>query len=307
MQTIKAVVGVLRNKNQEILIAQRRKSQFMGGFWELPGGKIEEGETPEQALSRELNEELGIQVKHSSLHQTMVCRYEDRIVELSIYNINQYQNTPIGLEGQTITWVKIIDLNNYQLLPTMTAFINSITLPNKYWITPSNNHQSDGWMAKFNQKLTQDITLIQLRSKMALNIAFIAELHDKCKKNNIKLLLNTINKTFDETYCDGWHLTTGEMLTLAKRPCANDKLLGASAHNLTEALKAQTIGADFIVISPVQATQTHPDAVPLSWDSAADVVDRLNIPVYFLGGMGAKDLDRTLGLGAQGIAGVSAF
>jgi adenine-specific DNA glycosylase len=51
MQTIKAVVGVLRNKHQEILIAQRRKSQFMGGFWELPGGKIEHKESPEQAIT----------------------------------------------------------------------------------------------------------------------------------------------------------------------------------------------------------------------------------------------------------------
>jgi 8-oxo-dGTP diphosphatase len=76
----------------------------MGGFWELPGGKIEHKESPEQAITRELNEELGIQVKHSSLHQTMVYHYEDRIVELSIYNINQYQHTPIGLEGQAITW-----------------------------------------------------------------------------------------------------------------------------------------------------------------------------------------------------------
>jgi 8-oxo-dGTP diphosphatase len=81
MKIIKAVVGVLRNKNQEILIAQRQKAQFMGGFWELPGGKIEANESPEQTISRELKEELGIQVNQVNLHQTKVHHYEDRTVE----------------------------------------------------------------------------------------------------------------------------------------------------------------------------------------------------------------------------------
>ena len=120
-------------------------------------------------------------------------------------------------------------------------------------------------------------------------------------------LINTIDKSFGEPHCDGWHITTGEMSKLNKRPCDEDKLLGASTHNLEEALKAQEIGADFVVISPVQATQTHPDTIPLGWGKAKEVVDKLNIPVYFLGGMGSDDLDKTLKLGAQGIAGVSAF
>ncbi len=307
MKTIKAVVGVLRNKNQEILIAKRKKEQFMGGFWELPGGKIEAGESKEQAIIRELKEELGIQVNQLTFHQTMLHKYEDRTVQLSIYNINEYQNMPFGIEDQAISWVNVNELNNYKLLPTMKVFISSITLPNKYWITPSNNHQSDEWMAKFNQKLNSDITLLQLRSKIALDNSFIAEVHNKCKQNNIKLLINTINKTFNETYCDGWHITTTEMLKLSKRPCADNKLLGASTHNLAEALKAQAIGADFVVISPVQTTKTHPDTLPLGWDSAKEVVDKLNIPVYFLGGMALKDLEKTQQLGAQGIAGVGAF
>ncbi len=307
MKTIKAVVGVLRNKNQEILIAKRKKEQFMGSFWELPGGKIEADESKKQTVIRELKEELGIQVNQLILHQTMMHKYEDRIVQLSIYNINEYQNTPLSAEAQAISWVNIDDLHNYKLLPTMKAFIDSITLPDKYWITPSTDHQSDEWMERFNQKLTQDITLIQLRSKTKLDNGFIQQIHDKCKQNNIKLLLNTVNKTFDELYCDGWHITTTEMLKLNKKPCANNKPLGASTHTLTEALKAQAMGADFVVISPVQVTKTHPDTLPLGWDSAKEVVDKLNIPVYFLGGMGLKDLEKTIKLGAQGIAGVSAF
>ncbi|MBT7839829.1 MAG: 8-oxo-dGTP diphosphatase MutT, partial [Candidatus Thioglobus sp.] len=205
MKTIKAVVGVLHNKDQQILIAKRQSHQFMGGFWELPGGKIEHGESPEVAISRELNEELGIIVDKLSLHQTMVYQYTDRIVELSIYNIDNYLNTPKGVEGQEIAWVSVENLNSYKLLPTMKSFINSITLPNKYWITPSSNHQSDQWIKKFEEKLKQGIKLIQLRSKTKLDITFIEELHNKCKHNNINLLLNTVDKSFHEAYCDGWH------------------------------------------------------------------------------------------------------
>ena len=97
------------------------------------------------------------------------------------------------------------------------------------------------------------------------------------------------------------------MLKIKDRPCADNQLLGVSTHDLTQALKAQAMGADFIVISPVQATQTHPDTVPIGWEVSGEVVKKLNIPVYFLGGMSLNDLNKTLKLGAQGIAGVSAF
>ncbi len=307
MKIIKAVVGVLRNNSGQILIAKRQDHQFMAGFWELPGGKIEGNENIEQTIIRELDEELGIEVVDLSLHQTMQHTYNDRIIELTICNIDRFKKTPAGIEGQQIAWVDIYKLHTYELLPTMKSFINSITLPNKYWITPSSNHQSDEWLAKFDEKMTQDIELIQLRSKIQLESSFIAELHNKCLQHNVKLLLNTVEKSFNEAYCDGWHITTGEMLKLNKRPCDEDKLLGASTHDLIEALKAQEIGADFVVISPVQATQTHPDTIPIGWEKAKEVVDKLNIPVYFLGGMGSDDLDETLRLGAQGIAGVSAF
>ena len=119
--------------------------------------------------------------------------------------------------------------------------------------------------------------------------------------------MNIPNKTFKEDYCDGWHLTANEMLNLKERPCEAEQILGASTHDLNEALKAQSLGVDFVLISPVQATQTHPNTAPIGWNKAKEVVEQLNIPVYFLGGMTLNDLDKTLNVGAQGIAGVGAF
>lgn len=289
------------------MIAKRQSHQFMPGFWELPGGKINKHESKEAAITRELNEELGIVVKRVSLYKQMNHVYADRMVQLWIYNIDEYLNDAAGLEGQEIDWINISDLYNYELLPTMKAFIDSITLPKKYWITPSSNHTSTAWIEKFEQKLNSGISLIQLRSKKTLDGLFITKLYNQCKQNDIKLILNTPNKSFDESYCDGWHITTQEMMGLNARPCADNKLLGASTHNLEEALKAQELGADFVVISPVQATQTHPNTKPIGWKKAKEVVEKLNIPVYFLGGMGLEDLDKALKFGAQGIAGVSAF
>ena len=307
MKTIKAVVGIIHNTDAKILIAKRQDHQFMGGYWELPGGKIEPNETQEAALTRELREELGIEVNQLSLYQTMVHQYEDRLVELYIYNIDQYQHAPRGVEGQEIAWSTLAQLQQYPLLPTMRAFINTMTLPHKYWITPSTEHQSKAWLSRFEQQLDADIELIQLRSKSPLDSQFIADIYAKCRQKNVKLLLNIPNKTFATAISDGWHLSTAEMQALDARPCADEQLLGASTHNLSEALQAQEMGADFVVISPVQATQTHPDTTPIGWDVAKEVVDRLNIPVYFLGGMTLADLDRARALGAQGIAGGSAF
>ena len=74
------VVGILLNKNGQMLITKRRNNQFMSGYWELPGGKIEVGENKKDSLKRELFEELGVAVKKSILKHTMHHEYPDKVV-----------------------------------------------------------------------------------------------------------------------------------------------------------------------------------------------------------------------------------
>jgi 8-oxo-dGTP diphosphatase len=307
METIKAVVGLIKSSDDRFLISKRRQGKFMSGYWELPGGKINTSETAENAIKRELKEELGIKVIVLHFVRSITHKYPDRNVDLSYFLIDSFEGSPFGAENQHIDWASITSLGAYRLLPSVKEVIYSLTLPSMYWITPSIGHYSDEWVNEFDNKLAQGIKLIQLRAKNMLDERFIKSLYIKCNNNNARLLLNTINKTYEENYADGWHITTQEMLSMGTRPCGSEKIIGASTHNLTEALKAVELNIDFIVISPVQATKTHPEAHPLGWQAAKDVVDKVNTPVYFLGGMGVKDLEKTIKFGAQGIAGVSAF
>lgn len=307
MKTLKAVVAILRNSQGQLLIARRQSGQFMADFWELPGGKIQPAETSAQALTRELFEELGIESPQLGQHNTLTHTYPDRRVILDIYQIDEYRHTAHGKEGQQIAWVLPKLLKNYTLLPTMPALISAMDLPDKYWITPATEHGSKQWMAQFERQLSDNIRLIQLRSKTELPPALIAKLSQKCQQNQTKLLLNLPNQKFDSPACDGYHLSTKTLLQQSKRPCGYQQLLGASAHCLSEVLKAQTLGADFALISPVQFTKTHPNAKPIGWECAAEIAHKVQIPVYFLGGMKSSDLARAHKLGAQGIAGVSGF
>ncbi|OYT95724.1 MAG: hypothetical protein CFE49_11195, partial [Pseudomonas sp. PGPPP3] len=107
----------------------------------------------------------------------------------------------------------------------------------------------------------------------------------------------------------GWHLTAQQLRKYADkgRPFPAERWLAASCHNAEELALARQMGVDFVTLSPLQPTQSHPEAVPLGWNAAAQLIDGLNLPVYLLGGVGAGDTERAWQLGAQGVAGIRAF
>jgi len=297
------VVGILLNKNGQILVAKRRNNQFMPGYWELPGGKIEVGENKKDSLKRELFEELGVTVNKSTLKHTMHHEYPDKVVKLWIYNVDKYSGEPSGQEGQDTSWCSIGQLNNYKLLPTMREIVHKISLPKHYWITPDDHH-SESVIEKCHKHLIAGTSIIQLRSKVHLDQSYINKIYKLCKDYQANLILNTLNKTYQELY-DGWHLTSNELLSLNKRPCDKNKLLGASAHNILEAEHAEKISADYISLSPVNSTPSHPHFPTLGWQAASDIISKSNLPVYLLGGMSKEEIGKALSIGAQGVAGIS--
>ncbi len=100
-----------------VLLARRPEGRAMAGLWEFPGGKMEPGEIPEQALIRELREELGIDVSHACLAPFSFAShgYRDFHLLMPLYLCRRWSNTPRGKEGQSLAWVRPDRLSDYPM------------------------------------------------------------------------------------------------------------------------------------------------------------------------------------------------
>ncbi len=116
---VHVAVGVIIDDQQQVLIALRPDESHQGGLWEFPGGKVEAGETVQQALARELYEELGLEVMASRPLLEIEHHYSDKSVLLDVWWVDDFVAgaqvaAGTGCEGQALKWVKAAALNSYQ-------------------------------------------------------------------------------------------------------------------------------------------------------------------------------------------------
>ncbi|MQY41906.1 8-oxo-dGTP diphosphatase MutT [Epibacterium sp. SM1969] len=119
MKTVLVSAVALVDADGRVLIAQRPEGKSMAGMWEFPGGKIEAGETPEAALIRELQEELGINTWSSCLAPLTFAShsYENFHLLMPLFACRKWEGIPQGREGQTLKWVYAKDLRDYEMPP----------------------------------------------------------------------------------------------------------------------------------------------------------------------------------------------
>lgn len=125
---IHVVVAVIINHQNEVLITKRSAQQHQGNKWEFPGGKVDEGEISHQALSREINEEIGIEILSASLLTQITHQYNDKNVQLDVYEVKSWQGEPQALEGQPMRWVEKEKLHRYEFPAANTKIVHLLTV-----------------------------------------------------------------------------------------------------------------------------------------------------------------------------------
>jgi 8-oxo-dGTP diphosphatase len=316
--------AVLIREDGSFLLAQRPAGKPYPGYWEFPGGKIEPDETPAQAIIREIKEELNIEVLDPQPWIVRQHVYEHATVLLRFFRITQWRGELRGLEGQAFTWQRLSELSVAPMLPANAPIFRALATPTTMLISNIAEEGEARWFtrAELNLRKLADRqgidavaphrAFVQIREKQ-MSAAQINRVIEEAKRRLEPLgaivLLNSDCKTSNMRF-DDIHLTSATLRARhATQPIAQrgDALnrnhwLTAACHNSSELAQAVAAQCDAVTLSPVLATQTHPDAVPLGWAAFQQIIDTLSIPAFALGGQSEQSRSLAYAHGAHGVA-----
>ncbi|CAG0948859.1 8-oxo-dGTP diphosphatase [Burkholderiales bacterium] len=303
MGLTRVAAAVVLRADGAVLLAQRPAGKPYAGYWEFPGGKLEAGESPRDALVRELREELGIAVRRASPWLVQEFAYPHAHVELHFFRVFAFDGEPVGHDGQAFAWQRVGAFDVAPLLPANTRVLAALALPDVLGITCAEDLGEDAFVARAGAALARGLRLVQLREKswprsrvdaLARTLVPLSHAH------GAKLVVNGTADDALRAGADGIHWTSAALAAAARRP--EGMLVGASCHTRDELARAGALGVDYALVGPVLATGTHPAAVPLGWQGFARTIERTRVPVYALGGLGPADLENARDHGAHGIA-----
>ena len=309
---VHVAVAVIQGDDGRILVAKRPDHLHMGGYWEFPGGKVEAGESVQSALSRELKEELDIDAQSFNPLIKVEHTYADKTVLLDTWRVSGVQGVPKGNEGQQIQWVQQSALRQLAFPPANVPIVNAVLLPKQYMITGLFSSAAE-LFEKVSHQLETGVRLIQFRAPW-LNLSvyhhLARELHQRCQPYQAHLLLKGDPALLAENWCDGIHLRSDQLEIPASEWDTyrrEGQWLAASCHNEAQLTAAVQAGMDFVTLSPVRPTKSHPGRLSMGQERAAELTRSCPVPVFWLGGLGRSDERLAIRSGAQGIAAIGAF
>jgi 8-oxo-dGTP diphosphatase len=311
-RVVHVVAGVITDARDRILLARRTEGRDLAGLWEFPGGKVDPGETPEQALVRELREELGIEARVGEPVIAVPQQYPHKRLCLDVRRIAAWSGTVKGLDGQALAWVPPHRLASYAMPDADRPVVAALRDPPLYLVTPepiASGPDSDArWLDDLRAALDAGIVRVQLRAPM-LSIADPARWSSLVERAVViardvdaDMLVNG-DIALAERLGVGVHLRAAQLPTLSARPAVAGSVI-ASCHTLDELVHAQTLGCDAVVLGPVLPTASHPGQAGIGWNAFAELRERVALPIYAIGGLSARDVEVARAHGAQGIAAI---
>jgi len=299
ISTIDVAVNVVQNGDNRVLLAERTARQVSAGFWELPGGKIDPGETPVQAAARELEEEIGITAEQVQPFMTYEHAFPTKRVKLHIFRVTQWRGTPSGREGQRLQWVDPSAPQVAPLLPSNLRVLTSLGLPPLMEVLDLSRDAS-ALLAHVHDALSYGVRLIHLRAPDLAPDQRVSVARRICQLTNrfgAKTLLAGSALEASRAGATGVHSCVETLRRATSRPQV--RLWSVSCDHAADLARAQALGADLAVVSPVLSCVTRP---VLGWEGLRALSAATTLPLYAKGGLDVSSLGQALHAGATGIA-----
>lgn len=302
-QITPVAAGILLQPDGRFLLASRPEGKPYPGWWEFPGGKLEAGEQPMEALCRELHEEMGITVQAATPWVQQTFRYPHATVCLYFFRVTCWQGEPQAREGQQFAWQQPGHLSVEPILPANGPLLRGLQLPAALAISQVSVLGESTWLARLDKALARGLRWLVLREPQMSPEEFTrlaAQVQPRLAAVGGKLLLHDDPARVQALGADGVHLNSASLMACRERP---QGWCGASVHDAAELAQASALGLDYAVLGSVLATPSHPGAATLGWEGFGRLLAQgWPLPVYALGGMQAADITTAQALGGQGVA-----
>lgn len=304
MPVVDVAVCVVQAPDGRVLLAERTSRQVAAGFWELPGGKIEPGESPSQAAARELQEETGLCPLGVTPWLSYEHQFRTKRLRLHFYRTRGWQGSPHGREGQRLAWVDPNAPHVGPVLPSNDRALFAVSLPAVYVDADFSAFSSpDAFLAGLHDSLSSGQRLLRLRipsrspGQTASLLARVAGL--AAAFPTARLFASSAMDARRAAFA-GIHSCNSTLRQLTARPPA--LLWAATCHNETDLAHAISLGADFVVLAPILPDPKYSGLSPLGWDGLRRCAAKSSVSIYAHGGLAQDDALAVQQAGAAGIA-----
>lgn len=302
---VHVAAAVITRPDGSVLLGQRAPDTFYPGYWEFPGGKVEPGETPRDALIRELDEELGMRVDTAYPWITREHVYEHAHVSLHFFEVTAWRGEIHDRVHSALSWQQAGAMDVGPMLPANGPILKALRLPRVCGITHAGEIGIDTQLARLEAALAGGLRLVQIREP-ALPDAdcerFARAVVERCHAAGALAVVNGDAALARRIGADGLHLPARSLMAADGRP--DFEWVGASCHSRAELEQAAALELDYALLGAVRPTQSHPERATLGWPAFGELIVRLPLPVFALGGLSAGDLETAKAAGAHGVAGI---
>jgi 8-oxo-dGTP diphosphatase len=300
---VEVAAAVLLKPDGRFLLAQRPAGKVYAGYWEFPGGKVEPGEPAVAALTRELHEELGIEVTVASPWITREYVYPHAHVRLNFFRVLEWEGEPRSREGQAFSWQRVPQIDVAPVLPANGPILRALALPPVLAITDASERGEHLLLDRLDAALQRGLRMVMVREKQMAaeqRRTLTTEVLRRCRRAGAMTVVNSDEELARSSGADGLHLTSAQLLQASRRPAL--AWCGASCHDERELEHAAVLGLDYVVLGPVLETASHAAAAPMGWECFESMIRGYSVPVYALGGMTLQHFGAACRAGAQGVA-----